>query len=249
MALSSPLRVKPNQTRNMPNCSSNFAGMKRGKQWQSWLSPRNQDEKGQDQFHLKCFMASNWYQVTCWDDHLKEAKANPTQLHRVWHHLLELLSIARVFWHPQLILTTFVLHLSQCSHFPGHWNPFCWAVIKNRQRKALEKKVWFFSPPWNTSKNSSKSPCRVLFSLQVFGLCTDIFEPVLCCKIPMQNGLVWVLQVGSKDQLWELDTGSGWAEETTSFQQLQDGCQAWNWSKRNSRSGKRKSFGDVKLGL
>lgn len=79
-----------------------------------------------------------------WSPHLKEAKANPTQLHRVSHHLLELLAIAGVFWHLQLILTTFVLHLSPRSHFPRHWNPFCRAVIKTRQRKGLEKKVWFF---------------------------------------------------------------------------------------------------------
>lgn len=38
---SSPLREKPNQTRNTPTWSSDFAGIQRGKQWQNWLSPNN----------------------------------------------------------------------------------------------------------------------------------------------------------------------------------------------------------------
>lgn len=62
----------------------------------------------------------------------------------------------------------------------------------------------------------------------------------------MQNRVVWVLQMGSRDWLWEL--ARGWAEEIARFQQLQDGCQAWNWNKCNFKARKRKDFGAVKLG-
>lgn len=58
----------------------------------------------------------------------------------------------------------------------------------------------------------------------------------------MQTGVVWVLQMGSRDRLWEPDTASGWVEEVTRFQQLQDGCQVWNWSKCNFKARKREDF-------
>lgn len=54
--------------------------------------------------------------------------------------------------------------------------------------------------------------------------------------------------MGSRDRLWEPDTASVWAEELTCFQQLQDGCQVWNWSKYDFKAKKRKGFGAVKLG-
>lgn len=53
-------------------------GIQKGKQWQNWLSPNNHNWKGQDQFHVKCFLASNCHQVTCWDDHFIEKNLRPS---------------------------------------------------------------------------------------------------------------------------------------------------------------------------
>lgn len=78
-------------------------------------------------------------------------------------------------------------------------------------------------PPWSTSTNSSKSPHRILFSNNM-GF-KHVFEPTLSPRNPMQNRVVWVLQMGWRDWLWELATD--WAEEITCFQLVQDGCQAW----------------------
>lgn len=93
LAPPSPPGVTPSQPRNLPTCSSDFPGDAEWGQLHSWLSPRNQNEKWLDQFHLKCFKASHWpksYRLR-WSCRLKEAKANPTQLHRGSHPLLRLL--------------------------------------------------------------------------------------------------------------------------------------------------------------
>lgn len=65
-----------------------------------------------------------------------------------------------------------------------------------------------------------QKPSQDPLLLQQHGLQTDCFEPTLSPRNPMQKRVVWVLQMGLRDWLWELATG--WAEEITCFQLVQD---------------------------
>lgn len=119
-----------------------------------------------------------------------------------------------VFWHPQLILGHFCTCLSPHSHFPWTLKPLLLGSGKDQTKKSKSD----FCPPWNTSTKSSKSPRRILFSVQQHGLQTDVFEPILSPRNPMQNRVVWVLQKGSRDWLWELDSNRlGWRSSMFSF--------------------------------
>lgn len=181
-----------------------------------------------------------------WSLCLKEAKAKPTQLHRLSHGLIQLLYCWGILA-PPANTDHFCTSSEPTLLLPWSLKPLLLGSDEDQAKKSPRKES-DFSPSWNTRTKSSESPCRVLFSLQQYGLHTDIFEPALCPRNPMQNGVVWVLQMGSRDWLWEPDTVSGWAEEITCFQQLQDGCQRWKWSKCNFKARKWKGFGAAKPG-